>query len=140
MVAYAYLRDGDALVGDVWLYNVGADPASVDWHDPALMPFCNPAAYCGDAPLPRLRDDAVVKCRWSERGALVVIDGVPWALLERDAAMKALLEEAAEIEADMLKINRAVAVLPKPDYSPYTEVEEPLSASGKIKILKREGK
>jgi len=85
VVAYAYLRDGDALVGDVWLYNVGADPASVDWHDPALMPFCNPAAYCGDAPLPRLRDDAVVKCRWSAQGVLVVVDGVPWALLERDA-------------------------------------------------------
>ncbi len=32
-VAYAYLLEGDMITGDVWLYNVGEAPETVNWRD-----------------------------------------------------------------------------------------------------------
>jgi hypothetical protein len=81
-VAYAYLYDGDSMVGDVWLYNVAEDPETVDWRDRSAMPFCNPAKYCTREVLPRLRPDSAVSCVWSDTGVTVLVAGSPWARLE----------------------------------------------------------
>jgi hypothetical protein len=82
-VAYAYLLDGDLIIGDVWLYNVDEDPEGVDWQDRSAMPFCNPAKYCSAEALPRLRPDSKVSCVWSAEGVTVFIAGIAWARLER---------------------------------------------------------
>lgn len=84
-VAYAYLQDGDSVVGDVWLYNVGQDPESVDWRDRSAMPFQNPAKYCTAEVLPRLRPDSDISCRWSDQGVTVSVAGLVWARLEKGA-------------------------------------------------------
>ncbi len=82
-VAYAYLLDGDdAVVGDVWLYNVGEDPERVDWRDRSAMPFRNPARFCSPEVLPRLRPDSRVSCHWSDKGVTVSVAGTVWARLE----------------------------------------------------------
>jgi hypothetical protein len=81
-VAYAYLFHGDAIVGDVWLYNVGTDPENVNWRDRSAMPFCNPAKYCSDEVLPRLRQDSKIECAWSDEGVTILVAELPWARLE----------------------------------------------------------
>jgi hypothetical protein len=63
-VAYAYLRRGEEIVGDVWLYNRGPAPARSEWDDPARTPFANVAGYVRDEPPPTgVREDDV-SCRW----------------------------------------------------------------------------
>lgn len=81
-VAYAYLLEGGLMVGDVWLYNVGNDPETVDWRERRAMPFCNPAKYCSVPKLPRLRPDSEVFCLWSGEGVTASISGLVWARIE----------------------------------------------------------
>lgn len=84
-VAYAYLLEGDSVVGDVWLYNVGEAPDAVNWRDKSAMPFCNPAKYCTGEKLPRLREDSEVACQWSNQGVTVSVSGLVWARLDKGA-------------------------------------------------------
>lgn len=81
-VAYAYLLADESLVGDVWLYNVAEPPDEVDWRDQSAMPFLNPARFCRQEVVGRLRTDSAVACDWSDAGVVVTVDGLPWARLE----------------------------------------------------------
>lgn len=74
-VAYAYILEGKRISGEVWLYNVGETPASVDWQDRDAMPFQNPGDYCTAERMPRLTDDADVRCEWLDDGVRVLLDG-----------------------------------------------------------------
>jgi hypothetical protein len=84
-VAYAYLLRDESLVSDVWLYNVEATPEHVDWKDRSAMPFLNPRGFCADELTPRLREDAVIYCRWLPHAVEVLIDEVLIARLEPGA-------------------------------------------------------
>jgi hypothetical protein len=44
-VAYAYLKKGNAIVGDVWLYNRCPTPEVPEWKDRTKLPFANCKAY-----------------------------------------------------------------------------------------------
>lgn len=82
-VAYAYLLDGGAVVGDVWLYNVGEDPININWQNQSsAIPFCNPKKYCTAEVLPRLQPDSEVACAWFANGVRISIMGLLWAQLE----------------------------------------------------------
>ena len=48
-VCYAYLLDGDEIIGDVWLYNQSPTPEFVDWNDSLSMPFLNPKVYVDES-------------------------------------------------------------------------------------------
>jgi hypothetical protein len=84
-VAYAYLLQDEVLVSDVWLYNAEPTPERVDWKDRSAMPFLNPRAFCVDELTPRLREDAVIYCRWLPNAVEVVIDDMLFARLEPGA-------------------------------------------------------
>ncbi|MFO0584271.1 MAG: hypothetical protein U0229_18505 [Anaeromyxobacter sp.] len=80
-VAYAYLRRDDRIVADVWLYNVGGDPETVDWRDRAALPFQNPASYTTGEALPRIDACTNVECRWDAEGVTLIVEGTAWARL-----------------------------------------------------------
>jgi hypothetical protein len=82
-VAYGYLLEGDIMVCDVWLYNVGQDPVTVDWRDKSAMPFQNPAKYCGGEVQGRLEADSRVDCSWSENGVTILLNGMAFAYMEK---------------------------------------------------------
>ena len=84
-VAYAYLLDEEAIVGDVWLYNVAETPDSVDWKDQSKMPFLNPRSLCKSEDVPRLDPNSSIFCRWSKSGVEIAIDGVLMARLKHGA-------------------------------------------------------
>jgi hypothetical protein len=44
-VAYAYLKKGDTIVGDVWLYNRCETPDETEWKDRNIIPFANCKSY-----------------------------------------------------------------------------------------------
>ena len=44
-VAYAYLKQGGVIVGDVWIYNRCMTPDEPEWKDRAKLPFANSRAY-----------------------------------------------------------------------------------------------
>jgi hypothetical protein len=73
-VAYAYLRLGEQIVGDVWLYNVLPTPESVNWADRSQMPFLNPRPFCCDEAPARLNDDSRIEVRWLADGAELFVD------------------------------------------------------------------
>jgi len=65
-VAYAYLYEGEDVVGDVWLYNQQAPPATSFWL-PEDMPFLNPREYLADnASIKPITDESQVRCEWNE--------------------------------------------------------------------------
>jgi hypothetical protein len=66
----------------VWLYNVGSSPETVDWSDPSNMPFPNPSAFCKDETIPRLTEDSIVECAWSDSGVEISVNGLLLARLE----------------------------------------------------------
>ena len=73
--AWAYFKAPEgAVIGDVWLYNVGPAPEAVDFSDPAAAPFQNPAALARPLaqPLPTRRDELEV-C-WTLDGELLLAD------------------------------------------------------------------
>ncbi|TFV36809.1 hypothetical protein E4K66_22665 [Bradyrhizobium frederickii] len=48
-VAYAYMLGGDGQIcSDVWLYNRCPTPVEPEWHDPANLPFANPAPFANE--------------------------------------------------------------------------------------------
>lgn len=80
---YAYLLEGSHIVADLWLYNVGPDPETVDVRDPTQLPFQNPRRFCAADSLPRLTHASTLLCRWSPTSVEVEVDGVLWARLDR---------------------------------------------------------
>lgn len=65
-VAYAYLCEGEDVVGDVWLYNVQEAPQTSFWL-PEDMPFLNPKEYLSkDASIKPITDESEIRCEWTE--------------------------------------------------------------------------
>ncbi len=100
-VAYAYLIVGGELLGDVWLYNVGGDPQTVDFKRRDEMPFRNPARFCASPSLPRLGATTELRCEWDARGVVLSVDGVPWARL--DAGSKPGWSRGAAVAGPLAK-------------------------------------
>jgi len=44
-VAYAYLKQGQTILGDIWVYNLCPTPDQPEWKDRTKMPFANCKAY-----------------------------------------------------------------------------------------------
>lgn len=64
-VAYAYLHDpSHAIIGDVWLYNRGPTPKSVDWANRDLLPFANPQDFASATTIEPLQREADVMVQW----------------------------------------------------------------------------
>jgi hypothetical protein len=47
-VAYAYLKKGKTILGDVWVYNRCPTPVEPEWKDRNKLPFANCQAYTAD--------------------------------------------------------------------------------------------
>lgn len=65
--AYAYLKRGDEIVGDVWLYNVVSSPQKPEWLEPDgrdKMPFANPAGFASEEPFRPITDPAEIALNW----------------------------------------------------------------------------
>ena len=65
-VAYAYLYEGEDIVGDVWLYNQQEPPTTSFWL-PEDMPFLNPKEYLAkDASIKPIANEQEIRCEWTE--------------------------------------------------------------------------
>lgn len=65
-VAYAYLYEGEDLVGDVWLYNQQEPPQTSFWV-PEDMPFLNPKEYLtANANIVPITNENQLRCEWTE--------------------------------------------------------------------------
>lgn len=82
-VAYAYLRKGADIVGDVWLYNHGEAPTEPEWEDPSRMPFANPKEFTNPDLFEPVRDASEVSFEWEENqpALLILIRGDLYARL-----------------------------------------------------------
>lgn len=80
-VAYAYLRDDERIVGDVWLYNVDPAPDHTRWKDQPRRPFLNPQVFCSARSLPRLSSSSDIRAIWDGGEVTLVVDGRHWAKL-----------------------------------------------------------
>jgi len=68
-VAYAYLKKGKAILGDVWVYNHCTTPEQPEWKDRSKLPFANCKDYMkeeGQVVRAVILDDISVK--WEYRG------------------------------------------------------------------------
>jgi hypothetical protein len=64
-VAYAYLKRGDAIIADVWVYNRVAPPTHPEWKDIKNAPFLNPRDYVADStPFALPTSDQDISVRW----------------------------------------------------------------------------
>jgi hypothetical protein len=65
-VAYAYLYEGEDIIGDVWLYNQQPAPATSFWRTED-MPFLNPTEYLAkDAAIKPITAESEVRFEWTE--------------------------------------------------------------------------
>jgi len=65
-VAYAYLYEGEDVIGDVWLYNQQEAPAVSFWRAED-MPFLNPTEYLEkDAAIKPITAETEIRCEWTE--------------------------------------------------------------------------
>jgi hypothetical protein len=85
-VAYAYLKKGHAIIGDVWLYNRCQTPEQSEWKDRKNLPFANCKGYMseeGRLERPVTLDDMTVNWEYvnAEPRAYVYIFGELWALV-----------------------------------------------------------
>ncbi len=65
-VAYAYLYEGEDIIGDVWLYNQQEPPQTSFWL-PEDMPFLNPKEYLSkDATIKPIASEDEIRCEWTE--------------------------------------------------------------------------
>jgi hypothetical protein len=65
--AYAYLKFGDKIVGDVWLYNVVPSPRNPEWQAPDgrdKMPFANPAGFASGEAFHPITDPNEIVLDW----------------------------------------------------------------------------
>jgi hypothetical protein len=58
-VAYAYLRNGEEIIGDIWLYNQSPSPLDPKWEFDEENPFLNPQEFIKENIAPLLDDDEV---------------------------------------------------------------------------------
>jgi len=66
-VGYAYLKEGDEIVGDVWLYNRCETPSEPEWKDRSKAPFANPLGYATEGGTVREKiEPNSVKVNWEE--------------------------------------------------------------------------
>lgn len=94
-VCYAYLLEGEEIIGDVWLYNVGDNPAEVDWSERARMPFQNLARCCREERSIRF-DRTRAHCVWQDERARLFVDEQLWAEVGRgDRPGRSLLAAVA---------------------------------------------
>lgn len=64
-VCYAYLYQGEDIIGDVWLYNQQQAPVTSFWRTED-MPFLNPAEYLAkDAAIRSIANEHEVRCEWT---------------------------------------------------------------------------
>ena len=74
-VAYAYLREGEDVIGDVWLYNVNEAPQTSFWL-PEDMPFLNPKEYLSkDANIKPIQQESEIRCELTESKDDGLIEG-----------------------------------------------------------------
>lgn len=65
-VAYAYLYEGEEIIGDVWLYNQLQAPAVSFWINEDA-PFLNPTEYLAkDAAIQPIKEESEISCEWTE--------------------------------------------------------------------------
>ncbi|MBY5358842.1 hypothetical protein HFO97_02355 [Rhizobium leguminosarum] len=65
--AYAYLVDSArVIVSDVWLYNRGPAPETVDWSDPSKLPFSNPAEFVTDVDFKPIGSTSELLVQWQQ--------------------------------------------------------------------------
>lgn len=65
-VAYAYLYEGEDIVGDVWLYNREEPPQTSFWL-PEDRPFLNPKEYLtANAAIKPITNESELRCEWTE--------------------------------------------------------------------------
>lgn len=65
-VCYAYLYEGEDLIGDVWLYNQQQAPTTSFWRTED-MPFLNPTEYISrDSDIKPIINESEVRVEWTE--------------------------------------------------------------------------
>lgn len=65
-VAYAYLLEGEDVIGDVWLYNQQQAPVVSFWL-PEDIPFLNPQEYLSnDAHIKPIAQESDIRCEWTD--------------------------------------------------------------------------
>jgi len=65
--AYAYLvNTAGKIIGEVWLYNCGPTPATVDWSDRSKLPFQNPASFASTEQFSPIRDRSEILVEWKK--------------------------------------------------------------------------
>src|SRR3569833_3426943 len=65
-VCYAYLYEGEDIIGDVWLYNQQQAPATSFWRAEDML-FLNPTEYLAkDAAIKPITNENEVRCEWTE--------------------------------------------------------------------------
>jgi len=68
-VAYAYLYEGEDIIGDVWLYNQQEPPVTSFWL-PEDMPFLNPKEYLlKEVAINPIACESDIRCEWTESKA-----------------------------------------------------------------------
>jgi hypothetical protein len=75
-VAYAYLKQGNTLVGDVWVYNRCLTPDEPEWKDRTKMPFANCKPYTkaeGQLESPVALDDIGVEWKYAGERAMAYV-------------------------------------------------------------------
>jgi hypothetical protein len=74
-VAYAYLKENEKIVGDVWLYNRCPTPEEPEWVDRDKIPFANSKAYVTGGSMERtLRPkDVLVDWESDSRGPVAYV-------------------------------------------------------------------
>jgi hypothetical protein len=65
-VAYAYLYEGEDIIGDVWLYNQQEPPAISFWLEED-RPFLNPKEYLlKEAKVKPIQKETDIRCEWTD--------------------------------------------------------------------------
>lgn len=74
-VAYAYLLEGDSIVGDVWLYNQQKAPERIDFKDRENMPFLNPQGYLNKEKVVQpIQNTSEVLIEWFYEGEIIKVE------------------------------------------------------------------
>jgi len=63
-VCYTYLLKQEQITADVWLFNNGETPVTVDWQDRTALPFKNPLEYIAGWPMLIISNDSDVDVKW----------------------------------------------------------------------------
>lgn len=89
LVAYAYLLNGEIIVGDIWLYNQAPTPVNTIWNEED-MPFLNPSEFVKHNIEP-ITDKNEISLKW----VLKIDMEVDYVLIEIRKELIAKLSEGA---------------------------------------------